>query len=118
MLIGRSPPGRADFHQHADRGAGLPDAGGIDFAPVANPTEIVPAASGYTLRVIDREINFIYSAISEGKHPFSKNDSEKIMKTLQGYIQEVPRLTAPIKESGRAGDYRYLSGKPLRVYGE
>jgi len=67
------------------------------------------------IRTIDREIEFILSAISLGKYKslFSKNDEEKILKVLRGYMQEVPRLTAPIKEREKEENYQYLSNQKV-----
>lgn len=60
------------------------------------------------VRPIDKEINFIYGAFSEETHRglFSKNDEDKILATLRGYMRMVPRLTAPIQDPKRPGDYR------------
>ena len=72
----------------------------------------------FRVRSIDREIEFIYSAILAGKHPFSANDKEKVLKMLQAYMREVPRLTAPIKELERADNYHYINKEPVKVYGK
>ncbi len=72
----------------------------------------------FHIRGIDREIDFIYSAILSGKHPFSKNDEEKVLRTLHEYMRQVPRLTAPIKELEREGDYNYINKEPVKVYGK
>lgn len=73
----------------------------------------------YGIRAIDREIEFLYTAIIKGdyKSLFSKNDEEKILNILQVYMSIVPRLTAPIKEPGGTG-YHRLSEKPLKEYGQ
>ena len=72
----------------------------------------------FHVRGIDREIEFIYSAILAGKHPFSENDKEKVLKMLQAYMREVPRLTAPIKELKMADNYHYINKEPVKVYGK
>ncbi|TAJ91953.1 M23 family metallopeptidase, partial [bacterium] len=53
LLTGKNPPRRADWDQHLSRPGN--DIGGLDFAPVEYPTEIVPAASGYTYRIVDQD---------------------------------------------------------------
>ena len=65
---------------------------------------------------VDLRIWHLWQRLDGARHPFDPGQVARHRETLLMFITTLPRLTAPVVEAARGGDYRKRRATPMKVY--
>lgn len=65
---------------------------------------------------VDQRIGFLRERLERGPHPFTADAAREHRATLLRFTRAVPRLTSPIVEARRRGEYLARRAEPLKTY--